>query len=62
MRANSYEYYCPYCGGWITDIVHEQDHHNSLEKPDDRRDARVRVDGVIYEDEVDYTDKTGRVL
>ena len=45
------EFFCPYCKLWITDAVHRQHHHNDIDEPDERRDWRVRVDGVVYEDE-----------
>ena len=45
------EFFCPYCRLWITDNVHPQDFHNSLDEPDKYRDSRVRVDGVEYESE-----------
>lgn len=48
------EFYCKYCKAWITDKIHPQHYHNSTDKPDESRDHRVRVDGVIYEDEEEY--------
>lgn len=48
------QFFCPYCKLWISDLVHVQHYHNDLDEPDDRRDDRVRVDGVIYEDEEEY--------
>ena len=45
------EHYCPYCRAWINDTVHRQHHHNDLDKPDEQRDWRVRLNGVVYEDE-----------
>jgi hypothetical protein len=48
------EFFCHYCKLWITDTVHEQHFHNDLDEPDERRDWRVRVDGVIYEDEEEF--------
>ena len=47
------EFECVECG-WITDTVHEQHHHFSGSEPDPVRSYRVRVDGVIYEDEEAY--------
>tara|TARA_R110000824_G_scaffold30179_2_gene99547 strand:+ start:3337 stop:3528 length:192 start_codon:yes stop_codon:yes gene_type:complete len=51
------EFFCHYCKLWITDTVHEQHHHNDIDEPDERRDWRVRVDGVIYEDEEEFEAK-----
>jgi hypothetical protein len=45
------EFYCPYCRLWINDGVHRQHYHNDLDEPDDCRDWRVRVGGVVYEDD-----------
>ena len=45
------EFYCPYCQLWINDGVHKQHHHNDPDDVDYRRDWRVRVAGVVYEDE-----------
>ena len=50
------EFFCPYCKLWITDAVHRQHHHNDIDEPDERRDWRVRVDGVVYEDENEFED------
>ena len=50
------EFFCPYCKLWITDTVHRQHHHNDIDEPDERRDWRVRVDGVVYEDENEFED------
>lgn len=47
------EFYCPYCRLWITDNIHRQHHHNDLDDPDDIRRHEIRVDGKIYEDEVE---------
>ncbi len=47
------EFECVECG-WITDTVHEQNHHFSASEPDPVRSSRVRVDGVIYDDEQAY--------
>lgn len=40
--ANPIEFWCPYCQAWITDIVHEQHHHNDSDYPDEIRDWRTR--------------------
>lgn len=48
------EFYCPYCKGWINNTVHRQHQHNYHLQPDRQRDWRLRVDGVVYEDETDY--------
>jgi len=48
------EFFCPYCKLWINDGVHRQHHHNDPDDPDEVRDWRVRVDGVIYEDEEEF--------
>ena len=54
------EYYCHHCGDWITELVHERNHHNSHEEPDRWRDDRVRVDGVIYDSEDEFYQKQQR--
>lgn len=53
------EFFCPYCKLWITDTVHRQHYHNDIDEPDERRDWRVRVDGVVYEDEEEFETKGG---
>jgi len=52
------EFFCPYCKLWITDTVHRQHYHHDIDEPDERRDWRVRVDGVIYEDEEDLEESS----
>lgn len=57
------EFFCPYCKLWMTDNIHAQHYHNGLEDhddPDERRDSRVRVNGVVYEDEETYRSIEGR--
>ncbi len=39
---NLLEFWCPYCQAWITDVIHEQHHHNNTDEPDERRDFRTR--------------------
>ena len=56
------EFYCPYCRGWINDTVHRQSFHNDIDEPDEVRDDRIRVDGVTYEDEIDYETETIRQM
>jgi len=56
MIEGAYEFFCPYCHLWIDDTVHRQHFHNDLDDPDDRRDWRVRVDGIVYDEEEDYLD------
>ncbi len=53
MPEPAKEFFCPYCHLWITDVVHVQHYHNDLDEPDPIRDWRVRVNGVVYEDEED---------
>jgi len=50
------EFFCPYCKLWITDTVHAQHFHHEDEdgECDEIRDWRVRVDGVVYDDEETY--------
>ena len=56
MIEVAYEFFCPYCRLWINDTCHRQHFHNDLDDPDDIRDWRVRVDGVVYDEEQDYLD------
>ena len=55
-----FEFFCPYCKYWITNSVHRQHYHNDYADADKRRDWRVRVDGIIYEDEEEYMKGVGR--
>ena len=43
------QFWCPYCKLWITDAVHRQHHHNDPDEPDEKRDWRVKINGVIHE-------------
>lgn len=56
MKSNNnpLEFFCPYCAEWITEDVHPQHHHYSLDTPDVRRDWRVRSQGVVFEDRGAY--------
>ena len=56
MSRPRMEFFCPYCSAWIMDSVHVQHHHQHGEhgQVDERRDWRVRVNGVVYDSEEDY--------
>ncbi len=54
------EFFCPYCKLWITDNIHRQHFHNDLDAPDDVRDWRRRIDGVVYDDDVMEGDRKAR--
>ena len=50
------EFFCPYCKLWINDTIHVQHHHNEGEhgERDEITDDRVKINGVIYENEEEW--------